>query len=59
MDTMAIIGHIAHSENVSEPCLHVWQYYDRKVSDRRRKRLPCNRLEDKAMEYSLRAAGLW
>lgn len=39
-------------------CYHVYQYYIRKVHARRAKRLPCNILADRAVYYSLRAAGI-
>jgi hypothetical protein len=42
---------------MADHCNHIYDYYQRKVTDRRRKRLKCNRLEDMAVTYSLRAAG--
>ena len=39
-----------------EPCHHVWAYYDRKVRERRGKRLKCNQLENLMWDYSMHAA---
>ena len=39
-----------------EPCHHCWAYYERKVRERRGKRLKCNRLENQMWDYSMHAA---
>jgi uncharacterized OB-fold protein len=49
----------------SDHCHHVWLYYDMRVRRCRKQgslrypqRRACHRLEDKAVYYSLRAAGI-
>ena len=42
---------------MADHCHHVYLFYHRKVTARRSKRLKCNRLEDREVTYSLRAAG--
>lgn len=42
----------------ADHCLHVWQYYNMKLSRCRKQRRKCPRIEEKEAHYSLRAWGI-
>ena len=41
---------------MADHCNHIYDYYQRKVTERRRKRLKCNRLENLMYDYAMHSA---